>query len=66
MSCLKKLYVFSKLVSVNNTLHGKLVSLLEFPVNFIDRLKVTSVQFFVADFSLLSCELDNFTFNMLY
>ena len=25
-----------------------------------------SVPFFIPDFNLLSCELDNFTFNMLY
>ena len=31
-----------------------------------DTLSVIPVSFFVADFNLLSCELDNFTFTLLY
>ena len=42
---------------------GKLVSSLELPIKFYERFKVTSVSFFIADLNLLSCELDNFTFN---
>ena len=30
------------------------------------RFKVTPVPFLIADFNLLSCELDNFTFNVIY
>ena len=32
----------------------------------IKRFKVTLVPFFIPDFNLLSCELDNFTFKQLY
>ena len=49
-------------VLVNNNLFGKLVSSLEFPIKFDERIKVTSVPFFVPDFNLLSCELDHFTY----
>ena len=43
-------------ILVNNNLYGKLVS----------SFKVTSVQFFILDFNLLSYELGKFTFNLLY
>ena len=33
---------------------------------FDERFKVTPVPFFTADFNLLSCKLDNFTFSVLY
>ena len=33
---------------------------------FDDNLKVTSVKFFVAYFNLLSCEFDNFKYELLY
>ena len=49
-------------LSVKNDLCRKLVSSLE-PPN--DRFKVTSVRFFIPDFDLLSCKLDNFTFKVL-
>ena len=32
---------------------------------FDDRFKVTSAKFFVPDFNLLSCELDNLAFKVL-
>ena len=38
----------------------KLVTLLEFPIAFDERYKVTDVLFFIPDFNLLSHELDNF------
>ena len=41
--------------SVDNKLFGKLVSLLEFPVKFDERFKVSSVPFFIPDFNSLSC-----------
>ena len=53
-------------VSVNKNLCGKLFSSLESPTAFDERFKVTSVPFFVTDLNLLSCELDNFTFKVLY
>ena len=51
---------------VNNDLCGKLFSSLESPTAFDKSFKVTSVPFFIPDFNLLSCELDNLTFKMLY
>ena len=53
-------------VLVNNNLCGKLFSSLESPKTFEESLKVTLVPFFIADFNLLSCEFDNFTFKVLY
>ena len=44
----------------------KLVSSLESPIMFDDNLKTSSVSFFIADFNLLSCEFDSFTFKLLY
>ena len=49
-------------VLVNNNLCEKLVSSLELPTTFDERFKVTLVPFFIPEFTLLSCELDNFTF----
>ena len=46
-------------VLVNNNLRGKLFSSLESPTTFDEIFKGTSVQFFIPDFNLLSCELDN-------
>ena len=51
---------------VNNDLWGKLVSTLEFLTKINERLKVALVSFLIPDFNLLSCELDNCTFHMLY
>ena len=50
-------------VLVNNNLCRKLVSSLEFTIVLDERFKVTSVPFFIPDFNLLICELDNFPFN---
>ena len=55
----KALQIFETCVLVNYNLCGKLVSSVEFPIKFDKRFKVTSVTFFVADFNLLSCELNN-------
>ena len=60
------LQLFKTCVLVNNNLWGKLFSSLESPTIFDERFKVASVPFFIADFNLLSCKLDNFTFNVLY
>ena len=43
-----------------------LASSLESPITFGERLKVTSAPIFVPDFNLLSCDLDYFTFKVLY
>ena len=50
---------------VYNNLRGKSASSLELPIMFDDSLKIISVSFFIADFNLLSCEFDNFTFKIL-
>ena len=45
----------------------KIVLSLESPTIFDERYKVTFFYFcYFSDFNLLSCELDNFTFNVLY
>ena len=44
----------------------KLVLSLESSISFDKRFKVISVPFFVLDFNLLSCELDDFIFKVLY
>ena len=49
-------------VLVNNNLCEKLVLSQEFEESF----KVTSIPFFFPDFDLLSCQLDNVTFKVLY
>ena len=36
------------------------------PVTFDERFKVFSKPFFIPDFKLLSCELDNFMFKVSY
>ena len=51
---------------VDNNSCGKLVLPLEVPATFDESFKVTSLQFFTPDFNLLSYELDNFTFKVLY
>ena len=43
-------------------LWGKLFSSLESPITFDRIFKSISVPFFIPDFNLLSCKLDNFTF----
>ena len=58
MNHLKKLY---KALKVNNNMCGKSTLSLELQIKFDARFKVTSIPFFILDFNLLSCELDNFT-----
>ena len=62
----KVLQSFETCALVNTNLWGKLFSSLESPRTFDESFKVTSVPFFIPDFNLLSCELDNFTFKVLY
>ena len=54
------------MVLLNNTLCEKLFSSTESQTTFDEIFKVTSVPFFIPNFNLLSCELDNFTFKVLY
>ena len=58
----KALPIFETFVLANNSLYRELVSSIKFPIKFDEKLKVASVLFFIPDFSLLSCELDSFTF----
>ena len=62
----KALQIFETCVLVNNNLWRRLFSSSELPKISGERFKVTSVPFFIADFNLLSYELDDFTFNTLY
>ena len=62
----KALRSFETCALVNNNLCINLFSSLESPTTFDEIFKVTSVPFFIPDFNLLSWELDNFTFKVLY
>ena len=62
----KALRRFATCRLVNNNLWGKLVLSSELPIIFNDNLRSTSVLFYIADFNLLSCEFDSFTFKLLY
>ena len=62
MNYLQKPYKASKLVHQIAIKCRKLVSLVESLTAFDKSFKVTSVPFFIPDFHLVSCELDNFTF----
>ena len=62
----KALWNLETCVLVNNNLCRKLFPSLESPTAFDEVFKVTSVPFFIPDFTLLSCELDNYTFKVLY
>ena len=64
MNYFEDLQDFATCLLVNNNLCEKLVSSLELPIIFDDNLKTTSVSFFIADFNLLSCEFDSFTFKL--
>ena len=65
----KTLRIFETCVLVNNSLREKLVSSSPIIINIItfdEKFKVTWVPLFIPDFNLLSCELDSFTFKVLY
>ena len=62
----KALRSFETCVLVNNNLCRKLFSSLESGTTFDEIFKITSVPFYIPDFNLLSCELGNFTFKVLY
>ena len=57
---------FETYVLVNHKLCRKLFLSLKLPTTFEEVLKITSVSFCIPDFNLLSCELDNLAFKVLY
>ena len=59
MNDLKKIYKDSKLVC-------QLIIISLLPLMFDYSVNTASVSFFIADFNLLSCEFDSFTFKLLY
>ena len=61
----KALRNFDTFVVSNNNLCGKIFSSLESLATFDERFEVTLVPFLIADFNLLICGLDNFTFIVL-
>ena len=63
---IKDLRSFETCVLVNNNLCRKLFSSLKSPTRFDANFKIFSVPFFIPDFNLLSCELDNSTFKVIY
>ena len=62
----KALQSFETFLLVNSNLCGKLFLSLELSITFDESFKVTLVSFFIPDFNLLSCELDSFSFKVLY
>ena len=62
----KALQTLETCVLVSNNLCRKLFSSLELPTTFEEIFKITLAPFFIPDFNLLSCELENFTFKVLY
>ena len=62
----KALQIFAICQLVNNSLWEKLVSSSELPTIFDDNRKTTFVSFLIADFNLLTCKFDSFTFKLLY
>ena len=60
------LRIFATCLLVNDSSCRQLILSSESPILFDDNLKTTSVSFFIADFHLLSCESDSFTFELLY
>ena len=58
----KALRILATCLLANNNLWGKLVSASELPTIFDDSLQTTSASFFIADFNLLSYDIDSFNF----
>ena len=57
---------FTKPWSYENNLCEKLLTSLESQITFDERFKITSALCFILYFNLLSCELENFIFKLLY
>ena len=58
---------FEICVLINNSLRGKLLPSLESPATFEEMFWRSYFSTnFIPDFKLLSCELDNYTFKVLY
>ena len=62
----KVLRSFEICLSLSNNLCRKLVSSLVLPIIFHDSFRVIPASIFVDDFNILSYELDNFTFTLLF
>ena len=62
----KAIQSFETWVLLNNNLWEKLFSSLESPTTFDENFRVISLPFFMPNFNLLSCDLDNSTFKVLY
>ena len=62
----KALRILETCTLFNNNLYGILVTSWELQMAFVERFKVTSGPFFLADFIFLSCKFENFTFKVLY
>ena len=62
----KALQSFETFLLISKKLWGKLVSSFESRIRFDESFRVTLVALFIADFILLSSELDNFIFEFLY
>ena len=60
------LQILETCLSVKNNSCGKLVLSSESPIMLGDNLITTSFSFFIANFNLFSCEVDNFVFKRLY
>ena len=60
------LRILETCLSVSNSSCGKLVLSIELPIMLGYNLTTTSFSFFIADFNLLSCEFNNFTFTLFY
>ena len=60
------LRTFENCVSINKNLCGKLMSSLEFPIKFDERLEDWKFRtIFISYFDFLTCQLPKFTFNVL-
>ena len=62
----KDLRISEYCVSVSNNICRTLVLSLELPFKLDETFTVTLALVFIPDFNLLSCALDNFTFEVLY
>ena len=64
---IKDLEVLYTCLLVDNNLGIKLVSSWKSPSTFDEIFKITtSVPFFISDFDLFNCQLNNFTFKVFY
>ena len=62
----KVLQSFETCLPIGGKFYGNMVLSLKSTIIFDDRSKVTQVAFFIADFNVLSCELESFAFTLFY